>query len=396
MNNKTNKMNKKIVTSILSASILSISLGSVSFAATTSSFQDLKGVNGQDKIVKLHDQHILNGLSDTAFAPQSSLTQAQAIQFIVKGFKLDAKTGVIALKDNQKLSTVFPSVKDNAWYTDAFRDAYKNGVDIPKSVNPTTKITREQYIDYVMTALQTVGKMPAIDVITPDIKDIDKLDPAMLDSSQLAIALGIVKLDSSKNLYPQKEITRAEAAVILYDALDYLNKSAQDKMKGQQTTIDVLPHEEKGSNPVTQPNNGSMVSESYATPTNGEKLYVRAVKMALDQHAGQDVKYFVAIDLFSNGTPLATNSKEVQAEVKRLQGLNYDIDFAKAWTYEGNLQKVDYTYVGAYLTADQLQQFKANTNYGYAFQFASNGDGSPVQGKAGSISGVSDNSNIAD
>lgn len=348
MNNK-NK-NKKIVTSILSASILSLSLGSMSFAAT-SSVQDLKGVTGQAKIVKLHAQSTTNGVSNTTIASSKTLTQAQASQMIEKAFQVKSK-----------------------------------------AANPNQKISRERYIDEVMTALEKAGNMPAIDVITPHIKDMKKLNPSFLGSVQVAIVLGIVKLDHNQNLNPKKEITRAEANVILNNAVGYLKKIKSDKA----ARIDVLPHEKKVPQPQKNQNSGDMVSESYAAPSNGEKLYVRTVKMALDQYAGQDVKYFVAIGLFSNGTPLETNSKEVQAEVKRLQGLNYDVNVAKAWTYEGNAQKVDYTYVGAYLTADQLEHFKVSTNYGYVFQFASNGDGSSVEGKAGSITGVSDNSNLAD
>ena len=357
MNNKNNNINKKIVTSILSASILSLSLGSMSFAAT-STVQDLNGVTGQERMVKLHAQPTINGVSNTTIASSKTLTQKQASQMIEKAFKLKSK-----------------------------------------AAHPNQKISHERYIDEVMTALQTAGNMPAIDVITPNIKDMKKLNPSFLGSVQLAIVLGIVKLDHNKNLNPKKEITHAEANAILHNALGYLKKIKNDKVakpKDKGVRIDVLPHEKKASDPVPQPNSGGMVSESYATPNNGEVLYVSGVKKALDQYAGKDVKYFVAIDLFSNGTPLETHSKEVQAEVKRLQGLNYDVNVTKAWTYEGNAQKVDYNYVSAYLTADQLQHFKADTNYGYAFQFASNGDGSPVTGQAGSINGVSGNSNIAD
>lgn len=362
MNKKFNqtsnkKGHKKMVTSILSASILSLSLGSMSFAAT-SSVQDLNGVTGQEQMVKLHAQSTINRVSNTTIASSKTLTQAQASHMIEKAFHVKSK-----------------------------------------AAHPNQKISRERYIDEVMTALQTAGNMPAIDVITPHIKDMKKLNPSFLGSVQVAIVLGIVKLDHNQNVNPKKEITRAEANVILNNAIGYLKKIKTDKAatpKDKGVRIDVLPNEKKVPQPQKNQNNEGMVSESYATPSNGETLYVRAVKMALDQYAGKDVKYFVAIDLFSNGTPLDTNSKEVQAEVKRLQELNYDVNVAKAWTYEGNAQKVDYTYVGAYLTADQLQHFKVNSNYGYAFQFASNGDGSPVTGQAGSITGVSDNSNLAD
>lgn len=404
MNKKTNK---KIVTSILSASILSISLGSVSFAAA-SSFQDLKGVTGQEKIVSLHSQKIANGVSDTTFAPNTSLTQAQAIQLLVNGFKLDAILGTVPLEDSQKLTSLFPAVQNNAWYADAFREAYKNGMDIPKSIDPAAKITREQYVDYLMTALQTIGKMPATDVAAQDIKDLDKLDTNYLDSVQVAMVFGIVKLDNDKNFNPKKEITRAEAAVMLYDAIEYLKKTAAGERTidttledrtidttNEERTIDVLPHKQPTANKDSK-SGAAIASDSYAAPANNEKVYFTGVKQALEKYANQDVKYFVAIDLFANSTPVDVNSKEAQAEIKRLKALNYDVDVAKAWTYEGDLQKVDYKYVGAYLTADQLKNFKTSDKYGYAFSFATNGDGSSVTAKAGAINNSGQSSTIAE
>lgn len=370
-------MVKKIVTTVLSASLLAASLSGAASAASTTSFRDLQHVAGQDKILALHDQNIVSGTGKNTFAPQSKLTQAEALQLIVKGFKLDERPLTDALI---ALNTLFPAVKEEAWYANAFTYAHYNGVDIPKSVNPSAAITREQYIDYVMTGLQAVGNMPAIDVASPNIADIDKLNPAYMDSVQLAIVFGIAELDAKRNFNPTQEITRAEAAVILYNAVEQLEKISSDQAgQEDERIIDVLPHEQ----PTTAPASGL-----YAAPENGEFFSTGSVKQALDEQVAPDTKVQVAVTLFENGTPIDVQSAKGAAELKRLQSLGYDIDYAQAWTYQGNLEKVEYTYISGVFTAEQLEAFQASANYGYAFDFAANGDGSAVSGKDGTVTGT--------
>lgn len=359
-------MYKKIATTVLSASLLATSLGGGASAASATNFRDLRNVAGHDKILALHDQKIVNGVSKTVFAPQSKLTQAEALQLIVNGFKLDEKPLTDALI---ALNTLFPAVKEDAWYANAFSYAYYNGVDIPKSVSPSAAITREQYIDYVMTGLQAAGTMPAIDAIAPDVADLAKVNPEYLDSVQLAIVFGIAKPDSGNTFNPTKEITRADAAVILYDAIEYLDKISADPSQSDDLPID------------------APVSESYASPDNGRFFAYGALGQALEEYAGEKVRYHTEVTLFENGLPIDVESAAGKAELKRLQQLGYEIGYDQAWTYQGDLEKVPYTYIAAVLTADQLQTFNASADYGYGFNFASNGDGSTVKGKEGIVTG---------
>lgn len=356
-------MNSKIAIAVLSASLIAASLNGYA-AAASAGFKDLENVPGQAKILALHEKKIVNGVSAVSFAPQSPLTQAEALQLIVKGFKLDEKEQTDALV---ALNTLFPSVQESAWYANAFGYAHNSGVDIPQNVTPSAKITREQYIDYVMTGLQAVGKMPAIDVAAPDIADLGKVNPAYLDSVQLAVTLGIAKPGPGKKFNPAQPITRAEAAVILYNAVDNLEHADADRDQGG-----VLPSETTGSG-------------SYASPGNGKFFAVGGLSRALDEHTGENVRYRVSVTLFQDGLPIDAESAAGAAELERLQRLGYDIDYAKAWTYRGDREKADYTYIAAVLTAEQLKSFKASATYGYGFDFASNGDGSAIQGEQGVI-----------
>lgn len=390
--NQTNK-SKKIAGAILTASLLSVSIGSTSFAAA---FADLKDTPDHQKITSLNSQKIINGVSDTSFAPAASLTQAQALQMIVKAFKLNTLPQSDAL---QSFDQLFPKVKEDAWYSTSFGYAHQAGLDIAKSVDPNAKITREQYIDYVMTAMQVVGKMPATDVVAQDIKDKDKLDANYLDSVQLALVFKIISLDSNGNFNPKQDINRADAAVSMYNALDYLKKNKT----GGEATIDVLPGEKPTNSDSNSPTTGDkgitstgIAAGSYAPADNGKTLLMYDIEQAIKEHASdKNSKYFVAIDLFKSGSPIEPNSTEAQAELQRLKSLGYDVANAKAWTYQGQLEKVDYAYLSGYFTADQLQNFPTSPTYGYSIHFAANGDGSGVPAKDGAINSFNNTSGIA-
>ncbi|MEW4372039.1 S-layer homology domain-containing protein [Paenibacillus kandeliae] len=392
--NPTNK-SKTIAGAILTASLLSVSIGSTSFAAA---FTDLKDTPDHQKITTLHSQKIIHGVSDTSFAPTASLTQAQALQMIVKAFQLDT----INRSHNdglQSFAQLFPKVKEDAWYSHSFGYAQQAGLDIPQSVDPNAKITREQYIDYVMTSMQVVGKMPATDVVAQTIKDKDKLNANDLDSVQLALVFQIITLDSNGNFHPKQHINRADAAVSLYNALAVLKKNNSSG----ETTIDVLPGEKtttSDSNSPTTSDTGitspGIAASSYAPADNGNTLFMYDIEQAMKEHASdKDAKYFVAIDLFQNGSPIESDSTEAQAELQRLKSLGYDVANATAWTYRGQLEQVDYSYLSGYFTADQLKHFKTSPSYGYAIYFASNGDGSSIPAKDGAISGFDNTSGIA-
>ena len=104
----------------------------------------------------------------------------------------------------------------------------------------------------------------------------------------------------------------------------------------------------------------------------------------------------MSVKLFENGASIDPQSAKGEAELKRLQSLGYEIGYAKVWTYEGNLQKAEYTYISGTFTAEQLKAFKASTGYGYAFDFALNGDGSPAASKNGAVTAPAMPSLIAD
>ena len=132
------------------------------------------------------------------------------------------------------------------------------------------------------------------------------------------------------------------------------------------------------SGPVVDRAIGNESSSSVVTPGNGQIVYFDSVRRAFETNKDSRTKYFVAIDLFADEMPLNVGSFDTHRELKRLQELGLQVGYAESWTYQGEGGQVDYLYAAGLLTAEQLKNFPASSEYGYAFRFATNADGTPV------------------
>lgn len=217
-------INKKAIAALTAATLLSLTLGGQSFAAD-SSFKDIGNVNGKDKINALKQRGLIKGISDTQFLPGGAVTTAQGVQFISGGLQLSL--AAIDFNKAPQISTIFSKVKDNAWYAEAFINAHFNGVDIPADIDPAKPITKELFTSLLVQAVEKAGNLPMINIVPADIADADALNPSYQGSIQRSLKYKINTLDASGKFNPASQITRAEAAVMLYNALDYL-KSVSD------------------------------------------------------------------------------------------------------------------------------------------------------------------------
>ena len=131
----------------------------------------------------------------------------------------------------------------------------------------------------------------------------------------------------------------------------------------------------------------SDVFSSYAVPPDGTWNYDSPVSEALKEYAKQNVTYFLGLTIFSSelSGALEVGSDELTAELERLGECGYHVGYSEAWTYRGLSEQVQYAYVAGYFTADELENFMANENYGYFFDFRTNGDNSPIPAKQGIV-----------
>ncbi|ANF97958.1 S-layer homology domain-containing protein [Paenibacillus bovis] len=207
--------------SLLTASVLTLSISGQALAAD-STFTDLRNVQGQQKIESLKERGFVSGVTATEFKPNQTLNAAQGIQMLVNSFQLSLAQ--FTFIKAPKASDSYTKVKDGVWYSDAFIIAAVNGVEVPRSVDPAADLTREQFTSYLMQSMEKAGNLPMINIKPVKIGDSAQLTPSYQGAVQRSLVMNINELDAKGNFDPKGKITRAEAAVMIYNALDYLQK----------------------------------------------------------------------------------------------------------------------------------------------------------------------------
>lgn len=118
------------------------------------------------------------------------------------------------------------------------------------------------------------------------------------------------------------------------------------------------------------------VEACYKAPDPGEYFCFVEVNAARKQYAGRNVKFLLEMDVFQNGEQVAAGS--LGGEFKRLAALGYDLRLVNLQEQDDDLIITWPIAVGLF-TEEQIRNFPVNSEYGYAFCFPTNPDGTPVQ-----------------
>ena len=123
---------------------------------------------------------------------------------------------------------------------------------------------------------------------------------------------------------------------------------------------------------------GSLVDSNYATPAPGEYFCFTEVNEARKEYADKEVAFLLSFDVFNN-TGERMSIEELSEEYQRLADLGYKLYYVEDhWTYYGDNQKEYIPVVVGLFTEEELSNFKASEQYGYAFHFETNGDSSSI------------------
>ncbi|WP_307475392.1 S-layer homology domain-containing protein [Paenibacillus harenae] len=198
---------------------LTLSFAGQSYAAITP-FSDITNVEAKDKIIALQEQGLVHGISDDLFAPNATVTAAQGVQLIVKALNLNLD--LVRFLVEPKATDYFKNADNDAWYANALITASVNGVVLPADLDPNKKWTREEFTHQLISTIETHSNLPQIKLVPAQINDNADLTIDYEGSIQRALAYNVVKLDDQGNFHPKAEISRAEAAVQIYNALEYM------------------------------------------------------------------------------------------------------------------------------------------------------------------------------
>ncbi|MCH1624515.1 pullulanase [Fredinandcohnia quinoae] len=182
-------------------------------------FDDIKNHWAKDELEVLASRSITYGTSPTTFNPEGKITRAQFAVLLARALNLP-KT---------KYEGVFKDVTDKStWSYPGIEAAYHAGIVNGTSADtfdPNAFITREQIAAMIIRAVEYANA----DLT----KELSKQKP-FADEAQIgkyakpsvkkATALGIIFGRQGNKFAPKDNATRAEAAVMLYRALNVLNE----------------------------------------------------------------------------------------------------------------------------------------------------------------------------
>jgi len=191
-------------------------LGTALNAADPDKFTDIASHWAKDSIVALVARGMFNGVSDTKFDPQGTMSKAMVVTVL---HRYDGKP----LSGSNK----FTDVSINLWYTAAATWAGNNNIAVGVSgtlFNPNAEITREQ----LALTLYNYAKYKNIAVTaTNDLStftDSASVSAECLDALKWAATTGIVQGRTTTTIDPKGTATRAEVVTMLVRFLDIIEK----------------------------------------------------------------------------------------------------------------------------------------------------------------------------
>ena len=171
-------------------------------------FADLDGFDwAKDAILSLKEQGIINGRSETEFDPSATVTRAEFSHMLAKAMKLDP--------ENAKSD--FADVSEDDWFYKSVSALSEKGIvngtgnGLFGSDNP---ILRQD------SAVMLAGFVNLQNSENTDFADADEISDYAKESVKKLKSAKIFSGDENGNFNPKSSITRAEAAVVIYNILN--------------------------------------------------------------------------------------------------------------------------------------------------------------------------------
>jgi parallel beta-helix repeat protein len=178
--------------------------------AVSTNFPDLDGHWATAFVEALVNKGLISGFPDGTFKPEAPITRAQYAALIAKTFQLSAT--------NQQRT--FTDIKPDFWAASAILNAANMGFisGFPDGTfRPGQNLTRIQAIVSIVNGLKLSGGNPNVLTVYRDRAQIPSYA-----SNALAVAtqkLLVVNYPQTEQLEPLRDITRAEVAALIYQAL---------------------------------------------------------------------------------------------------------------------------------------------------------------------------------
>lgn len=192
--------------------------GSISFAAKTDNkLSDIANHWAKKEIEYLLGKGIISGYPDGRFNPDGKITRAEFVKIINSVFNFD-ETGKVNFKD----------VNKNDWFYEEVAKAIKAGYIsgyTDGTFKPNQNITREE----AAKVLGVVYEIDELEKSTVEFKDANKINSWAKGYVNALVEIGYLNGYADGTFRPQAPLTRAEAAKIIYSAIEGENEEVVNK-----------------------------------------------------------------------------------------------------------------------------------------------------------------------
>lgn len=247
------------------------------FSTAAFAFDDLPDGSDRDKIRSLQDRGIVNGYG-SSFMGNKKMTNAEGVHLIVKA--TDLSLAAFLFIKEPLASDSFDKVPNDAWYSQDFVIASVNGLQLARDIDPAAEMTREAFAHHLLTAMLLKGDYPFTKMLY-NVKDEADVNADYRHSLQLLLNAKIVELDKDGSFYPKKAITRRDAAIMVYNTLEFM------KAHGKPSPGDGVPVDDPATFTVAKVNDEvNKVTLSWGEkPNAGYSLSISSIVFNTDQTA---------------------------------------------------------------------------------------------------------------
>ena len=161
----------------------------------------------KESILAVYDAGLMNGVSDTSFAPDEKVSRAMVVQVLYRMAGAPAVTG----------TNNFTDLTDD-WYKDAIQWAVDNGITNGRSDTsfaPNADVTREEMATFIYRFAKLSGEDVSASADLTGYEDADSISSWAVTYLSWANAKGLINGRTATTLVPGGTALRGELATIL-------------------------------------------------------------------------------------------------------------------------------------------------------------------------------------
>ena len=205
------KLLKKVT--VFAVAILSFSN---SFVALALQFSDVSNTNQSYVAINyLSEKGVLKGYPDGTFQPDKAVNRAESLKIIFEGLGIKMEDGI-------SLDDLFSDVDSSAWFAKYVAQAKSSQVingNPDGTYAPDRTVSRCEFLKIMLNSIGFKKDQWENAQYYADVASTEWYTPFM----NYAGKAGLILADASNNLYPAKQLSRAEVADMLYLLLVILN-----------------------------------------------------------------------------------------------------------------------------------------------------------------------------